>query len=65
MISLSEKEFYEHHELIEELCETHNGRIVSDPSGAKPLVTITFKAEVFEDCFWADYRCALENCYQI
>lgn len=65
MISLSEKEYYMDHELIEELCATNKGKIEPGNIGGEPVMTISFPSEIEEDCFWADYGCALQNNYLI
>ncbi len=60
MIILTELYFIEHAEVIEDLVERHNGKIVPCNNGGKSAVGVTFKDEIQEDCFWADFRNILD-----
>lgn len=61
MIILTEEFFIDHAETIEDLCERHNGKIVPGNNGGKSAVAVTFKDEIQEDCFWADFQSALAD----
>ena len=56
MIILCNQEYKANRDLIEDLCDCYNGRVVPGNNGGQPAKAIIFQLNSQEDGFWADYQ---------
>jgi hypothetical protein len=56
MITFTASQYDSQAEILDELCETHEAKVVISQDG----VSLSFKDEFTEDCFWMDFRTFLE-----
>lgn len=55
MIIISEQEFLDNQSSIEDLCATHNAKVIPGDNGGQPAMVIFCQTDDEEDQFWKSY----------